>query len=150
MNIRKELNKKIQRKREEIYALEIGLGQAKAYLQALEDTSRMLPRDGQDRQETALRPGSDIAKVRDILRLAGAPLHVDAILEKLGKPLTKNAKVSLSGSLGIYVRDDKIFTRPAPNTFGLQEFDRGDACDTGEPPEDFGLNGEMEENESKS
>jgi hypothetical protein len=51
------------------------------------------------------------------------------------KPIAKNSKTSLSGSLASYVREHKIFTRPAPNTFGLVEFAE---VAIKEPPEGFG------------
>ncbi len=51
MDIRKELDKKISKKREEIDSLQKDLETAKIYLQALEDTRKLLPRDGVDKKE---------------------------------------------------------------------------------------------------
>ena len=144
MDIRKELDKKISKKREEIDSLQKDLETAKTYLQALEDTRKLLPRDGVDKQEVTLRPGTDLSKVRVILQEARAPLHVEELLKRLGKPVEKKSKLSLSGSLASYARDNKIFTRPAPNTFGLVEFEA--VAPTDEPPENFGLEVESKSN----
>jgi hypothetical protein len=137
MDIRKELDKKISKKREEIDSLQNELQTAKTYLQALEDTRKLLPRNPVDKPTVTLRPGTDLSRVRVILQEARAPLHVEDLLKRLGKPVEKKSKLSLSGSLASYARDNKIFTRPAPNTFGLVEFEAG--APTDEPPEDFGL-----------
>jgi len=135
MEIKKELDKKIDRKRDDILALEKQLAEANSYLQALEDMRKMLPRDALSEPEITLRAGTDLAKVRDILKKHGKPMHVEELLEKLGKPIIKNSKVSLSGSLASYVREHKIFTRPAPNTFGLVEFAEANGL---QPPDGFG------------
>ena len=135
MDIKKELDRKIERKKDDIFGLEKQLGEANSYLQALEDMRKILPRDALSEPEITLRTGTDLAKVRDILKKHGKPMHVEELLEKLGKPIIKNSKVSLSGSLASYVREHKIFTRPAPNTFGLVEFVE---INSAEPPDGFG------------
>jgi len=139
MNIRKELERKIERKKEEIASLEKTLGEARAYLQALEDTRKMLPKDPDLNEEVVLRPGTELAKVRGVLQQEGQPLHVEELLKRIGKSPEKKHKISLSGSLAAYVRDHKIFTRPAPNTFGLVEFESADGSSEDGPPENFGL-----------
>jgi hypothetical protein len=122
MDIKRELEKKIERKKDDILALERQLAEANSYLQALEDMRKMLPRNGQSEPEITLRAGTDLAKVREVLKKHGKPMHVEELLGELGKPVVNNSKTSLSGSLAAYVREHKIFTRPAPNTFGLVEF----------------------------
>jgi len=139
MNIRKELERKIEKKREEIASLEKTLGEARAYLQALEDTRKLLPKDSDTHEEVVLRPGTDLAKVRGVLQQEGKPLHVEELLRRIGKSPEKKHKISLSGSLAAYARDHKIFTRPAPNTFGLVEFETADGLTGDGPPENFGL-----------
>ena len=138
MNIARELDKKIEKKQQEIVDLERILGEAKAYLQALQDTRRLLPRDGVATAPAfALRAGSDVAKVRDILQKEGTPIHIDELLRRLGKDVTKKTKMSLSGSLSTYVRDRKIFTKTGPNIFGLVEFESEEGPKA--PPDDFGI-----------
>ena len=139
MSIRKELDRKIERKKEEITALERSLGEARAYLQALEDTRKMLPKEPGNQEEVLLRPGTELAKVRDILQREGKPLHVEELLQRLGKPPEKKHKLSLSGTLAAYVREHKVFTRPGPNTFGLVEFATPGGGGGDAPPENFGL-----------
>ena len=139
MNLRKELDRKIEKKKEEIASLERSVGEARAYLQALEDTRKMLPKEAESQDEVVLRAGTDLAKVRDVLQQEGKPLHVEELLKRIGKPVEKKQKISLSGSLASYVRDHKIFTRPAPNTFGLVEFESADGLPPDGPPENFGL-----------
>ncbi|HTA29138.1 MAG TPA: HTH domain-containing protein [Candidatus Cybelea sp.] len=135
MEIKKELDKKIERKKEDIRALTVQLAEANSYLEALEDMRKMLPRDAHSEAEINLRAGSDLAKVREVLKKNGKPMHVEELLKNLGKPVAKNSKTSLSGSLASYVREHKIFTRPAPNTFGLVEFAE---AQINEPPDGFG------------
>ena len=98
---------------------------------------KMLPREGSMRAADALRAGSEMARTRDAIRAAGTPLHVSDILAAIGKENTKKNRVALAGSLAGYVRKGMIFTKPAPNTFGLAE--QGGSGQTDHlPPEDFG------------
>ncbi len=84
----------------------------------------------------ALRPGSDLAKARELLQRVGQQLHVNEIVKGIGKELTRANRLSLGGSLSGYVRKGLIFNRPAPNSFGLLEFE--DKNGANEPPAEFG------------
>jgi len=124
MNFRQELVKRIKKKELEIAELKSQLDKAEAYLQGLNDSFRLFPKeDGEITAEGKLRPNSDLAKARDVLKKASTPLHITKLLEAMGKPVTKSSRVSLSGSLSAYARKGEIFTRPAPNTFGLKEME---------------------------
>jgi hypothetical protein len=66
-------------------------------------------------------------------------MHINEILKALGSPVDSKHKLSLGGSLANYVRKGQIFTRPAPNTFGLLEMNRKEESKLeDEIPEDFG------------
>lgn len=126
MGIRFDLKKRIEKKRGEISTLEGKLKEAQVYIQALEDTLKMIPPD--DDEDTLpsaamkeLREGTNIARSQEAILKAGRPLHINELLAALGKPDDKDAKLALSGSLAAYVRKNEIFTRPAPNTFGLAD-----------------------------
>ena len=58
---------------------------------------------------------------RECLLAARRPLHINDLLISMGRQAEEKEKLSLTGSIGWYVRKGKIFTRPAPNTFGLVE-----------------------------
>ena len=77
-----------------------------------------------------------VPQAREYLLKAGKPMHLSKIVEGIGKEPSKENRLSLGGSLSGYVRKGQIFTRPAPNTFGLVEF--GDEDGTKEPPPEFG------------
>jgi hypothetical protein len=142
MIIRRKIEEKMQKKREEIAVLEQQLGEAKSYLLALQDTLKMVPKSGESELAAqSLRPGSEVSKAYEILKTNGSPLHVNELVKRLGKETNKQNRVSLSGSLSGYARRNYIFSRPAPNTFGLIEFD---SIKTEEPPEDFGETAEKE------
>ena len=126
MGARESLQKLIDRKLAEIDKLEQQLGEARVYLQAIQDAFRLLPKEGGTQAATKeLRPGFVLAQVQEFLKREGAPQHISTILQFLGKPLDKQSRVSLSGSLGGYVKERRIFTRTGPNTFGLIEFEDG-------------------------
>ena len=162
MNIRPQLEKKIESKKQEILELDVKLREANAFLLGLQEALRMLPREGNGNERVPnqiLRPSSNMAKARDYLQRTGKPMHITEILKGMGVVVDKKNKVSFSGSLGTYARKGIIFTRPGANIFGLIEF--GDAkihhpeSNPGsfdefnsEPPEDFGMeedSGEMRE-----
>lgn len=125
MGIRENLQKMIDRKVQEIDQLEQSIRDARLYLQGLQDAMKALPKEVATSEQRTLRPGTDVANVREILMQAGKPLHITEILKHLGKTPDARNKVSLSGSLSGYVREGQIFTRPLPNTFGLTEFANG-------------------------
>jgi hypothetical protein len=58
--------------------------------------------------------------------------------------LNKSTRAAVAGSLSAYVRNGEIFTRPAPNTFGLIEFGGKVETSLNGPPRGFGFDGEPE------
>lgn len=144
MGLREDLARRIEKKRAEIVELQIQVRLAEQYLQAMEDMLRLVPRDqsgsgGGVSPSPKLRPGSSLAKARDAILKAGRPLYVTELLGAIGKGTTRNDRAGLSGTLAAYVRRGEIFTRPAPNTFGLVEMpadERGTNADG--PPPGFG------------
>ena len=124
MGLRAEFQKRIDRKLQEITELETKTREARVYVQALEDMMRLLPREESNGQaESTLKPGTAIGKARDAIKAAGRPLHITEILVAIGRPTDKNNRAAIGGSIAAYVRRGEVFTRPAPNTFGLRDAD---------------------------
>lgn len=139
MSERKKVEERIKKKEQELEDLRSRIRECEVYLQALQDILKIMPRGEEgESPDTALRPGSNIAKARDALLKTGKPLHVHDLLKAMGLQADKKNRLSLSGSLAAYVRQGEIFTRPAPNTFGLVEF-KGKIGVPDEPPADFGM-----------
>ena len=149
MDIRREFEKRIERKKQEVFDLERNIAEAKAYMQALLDALKLLPKDKDapaEEPSANLRPNSDLALTAELLKGMGRPLHIDEILQGIGKPVTKENKASLGTSLGSYARRNMIFTRPMPNTFGLiSQVETPSEPDGEEPPSGFGQDQEEEE-----
>ena len=142
MAFREQIIEKIKKKEIEIQGHEIKIREAKIYIQALQDILRTLlgesvPSEATTSPEGILRPGSMTYKTYELLTKVGKPVHISEILERMGEDQGK--KASLVSSLGTYVKNQQIFTRPLPNTFGLigMEYDLDKPSD--EPPVDFGL-----------
>jgi hypothetical protein len=141
MGLRGEWQKKIDKKLQEIAALELQVRDAKVYVQALEDMMRYLPRDevGSSSVDSALRPGTAISKARDAIMRAGRPLHITEILAAIGRPADKANRAAIGGSIAAYVRRSEVFTRPEPNTFGLLDMNGKPGVPNGVTvPPDFG------------
>lgn len=146
MGLRAEFQKRIDKKNQEIEALEEQVRDARVYVQAMEDMMRLLPREDVNGTHggESLKPGTAIAKARDAIRKAGRPLHISEILEALGRPVDKGNRAAIGGSIAAYVRRGEVFTRPAPNTFGVIDSDAGQPNVSrtlgvvSEPPPDFG------------
>ena len=142
MGVRESLQKLIDRKLAEAMNLEQDLRDTRVYIQALQDSLRLLPKEQPgDLPARSLRPGTAVALAQEVIKKAGRPLHISAILVALNKENTKENRVSLSGSLGGYAKDRRIFTRSGPNTFGLIEFGddkKGALVEVEELPADFG------------
>jgi hypothetical protein len=124
MNLRNELLKRIEKKQAEIREFDDRIREANAYVQGLQDTLKLIPKEDEfSVQEVTLRHGSNIAKARDALRAAGNPLHITEILKVIGQPTDKKHRLALGGSIAAYARKGSVFTKTAPNTFGLTEFE---------------------------
>jgi hypothetical protein len=134
MGARENVQRLIERKKAEIAELEATLRDAKTYIDALTDALKALPKEqtANGGDEPTLRPGTMVYRVREILKAHQTPLHIGDILLELGRPVDKNNRVSVSGSLAAYVRNKQIFNRPKPNTFGLVEFESAQL--SSEPP----------------
>ena len=141
MSERNVIESRIKRKESEIQTLERKLNAARIYLQALKDIQGAIEKDvaKDDSSRTPLRKGSAVAQAREVIQMLGVPVHIDNLVKYLGKEVTRETKASLTGSLAAYVRRDEIFTRPAPNTYGLRELNHFEADQTpDEPPRSFG------------
>ncbi|HEX4311640.1 MAG TPA: hypothetical protein VHZ25_16535 [Acidobacteriaceae bacterium] len=124
MGARENLQRLYDKKSQEIQDLERQIERAKVYSQAIQDSIKALPRETTSgaRSEDGssdLRPGTRLARAKEAIRKNGAAMHINELLEAIGAENTKEARVSLVGSLGSYVRKGQVFTRPLPNTFGL-------------------------------
>lgn len=136
MKAERDIERKIKQKEEEAQRLREELFKAEAYIEALQESLRLIKKTSNTADGNGIRPGSMIHKAQEILRKEGKPLYVGDLLNRMGREVTKMNRMSLSGSLGTYVRNKQVFTRPAPNTFGLIEF--GNSAEDDEPPEGFG------------
>jgi len=144
MGLREDIQRKIERKQAELLEQErnfdLQRAGALAYIQALQDTLKVIPREPTVTAERTFREGSAIGKTREMIVAAKRPLHINEILNGLGKPNERGARASVVGALGAYVRRGEVFVRTAPNTFGLIELGHhtSSAPEEDEPPADFG------------
>ena len=148
MGLKEKIEEKIRKKEQEREDHQRAIAQCDAAIEAYRETMKLVSKD--DTTGDPLRQGSLLFKAREAIRGRGKPLHVDELLREIGKPVNKKTKVSLAGSLASYVRKGEVFTRTAPNTFGL----RGSGGAVMEPPPGFGkvtgdeeVDDEMEEKE---
>jgi len=137
MGLRKEFQKRIEKKQQEIEQLKLQIREAEIYIQALQDSVKLLPREDETPSAPrTLRPNSNLSKSRDAIKQCGQPMHISELLKMIGVENNKKNRLSLSGSLASYVRRKEIFSRPQPNTFGLLELGH---VASEEPPPGFGL-----------
>jgi len=126
MGAKENILKLIDKKQAEIRELEGKVREATAYIQALQDSIKVLPRDVSEEQPE-LRASSALAKTKELIENSGKPLHISEILKLLGRPADKKNRVSLSGTLSSYARTGRIFKKTAPNTFGLIKQNNGNS-----------------------
>jgi hypothetical protein len=138
MEDRKRIEERLRKKQHEVEALEEKLNSARIYVQALQEILNLLANDDGDGTPSVLRAGSAVAQARQIILDRGKPVHVTAILEAMGKTASRETRASLTSALAAYVRRHEMFTRPAPNTFGLVELGHTTIDGVSEPPAGFG------------
>lgn len=135
MNEWKKIEDRLKKKELEVMALEEQIKAARVYMQALQDVLKMLPKPA---LANTLRSGSGVALARTIIINQGEPVHIVTMLELMKKEPSRENRASLTSSLAAYVRRGEVFTRPAPNTFGLIELGHTNTEDAAEPPPNFG------------
>jgi hypothetical protein len=124
MGVRENFQKLRAKKEAEIRELELRIREAHSYVQAIEDSMKLLPRETAAEADNAtLRPDSLLAKAREAIKTAGKPLPIIELLKALGKQPDKKNRVSLAGTLSSYARNGRVFKKTAPNTFGLIDFE---------------------------
>lgn len=135
VSARSELGKRIARKRSELDELRGKARDAGVYIEALEEALQVLPRDGVNSgdADAVLRPGGNAALARAAILERGTALHIDDLLGAIGKEVDRQNRLSVGGALAAYVRKGEIFTRPAPNTFGLVELETTEIPDDDVP-----------------
>lgn len=142
MGEREKIAERLRKKEAEIQLLEEKTRAARVYAQALQDVLKLLDQansndDGAAPSEAVLRAGSLVDKARDVIISWGKPVHINDLLAAVGREPTRESRASLTSSLAAYVRRGDIFTRPAPNTFGLIELGHQPSASE-EPPQSFG------------
>lgn len=141
MSERSKIEERLSKKKLEIQFLEEKIRATRVYVQALQDVLKLLEHDSEPSQpaESILRSGSAVDRARDVILKRRQPVHINELLEEMGKEPTRDSRASLTSSLAAYVRRGEIFTRPAPNTFGLVELGHSSVEDEAtEPPSGFG------------
>jgi hypothetical protein len=148
MDERRKIEDKLRKKEQEVQGLEERLKTARVYVQALQDVLKLLAASTTPpgTSVSALKAGSTVAQARDVILERGEPVHITALLDAMGKDASRENRASLVSSLAAYVRRGEIFTRPAPNTFGLVELGHveEEQPDEQEPPPTFGRASPME------
>jgi hypothetical protein len=124
MTYRIGIERRIEKEQNRIHELQVEIEHVQSFIEGLQEALKMLPKEKNLTTTTKggkreIRSGSDMAKVRDLIKQVGRPMSVGEIVTGLGKPDTKENRASLSGSLGRYVRKGEIFSRPKANTFSL-------------------------------
>ena len=142
MEERKIIAEKLKKKEQEIQSLEEKIRSARIYVQALQDVLKLVSNDSPaEPGESALKSGSAVDKAREAILTKGKPIHINDLIKAMGKEVTRESRASLTSSIAAYVRRGEIFTRPAPNTFGLVELGhKPTAGGAGQqhPPQGFG------------
>jgi hypothetical protein len=138
MTNRGKIEDRIEKKEQEIQELEMRIREARAYIQALQDVAKLMPREGavgdlESNSDSSPRAGSYIADAKDSILKAGRPLHVVEIIKMSGRKNDRKTRTGISGSLAAYVRRGDTFTRPRPNTFSLLELERNTSAQAAAP-----------------
>ena len=148
MDDRQKIVERLRKKELEVQALEERVRTARTYVQALQDILKLLDGDSSKASvppavpgEAVLRSGSAVARARQAILDRARPVHISALLDALGREKSRESAASLASSLAAYVRRGEIFTRPAPNTFGLVELGHTSSAGTDDDnlPPGFGL-----------
>lgn len=126
----KKLQSQIKRKTKELRGLEskrlemdFQISEARGAISALEEAMKHFPKEDIDGDPArSLRAGGTVHRIYAILKGHGKPMHIKEILEKLGKDTDTSTQQATASQLNSYIRAERIFWRPAGNTFALKEW----------------------------
>ena len=133
MKMADKIQRQISKKQEEISALEGELAKLRSHITeahgvitGLEAALQLIPKEPSEsdfQQDVAsIRSGSDVERAYEFLCARGESTRIEVIVEGIGKENTKKTRQALAGQLSYNYREGRIFTRPAPNTFGLLQW----------------------------
>jgi len=136
----KDLVGAIKEKQAAIARLQAELDEARALLSGVHTGGRarvrFIPSGNATRTRKAkgspvlpYKPGSSVGRAAKVLRTEGKPLHVDELLPRVQRRGHEVKKTTLVGNLSRYVNAGVVFNRPAPNTFGLLEWQEKKAAE---------------------
>jgi hypothetical protein len=116
----------------QVAEIEASIAEARILMSAWEEIVDDLPKAlGAEQDATRkIRPNSNIDQVLKLLRKERRAMHIIEILTLMGLDPNKKNRSSITGTIGPYVRSGQVFTRPAPNTFGLLEWSEPDTEDS--------------------
>ena len=138
MSLRDDFLRRIQKKQAEIEGMRTNLRIEERYLEALQDAYKLLPRAGEESngsRATGFRKGSGVAKAYEALKRTGHTMHIKDLVEEMGLKANRANTQGLASSLRSYVLKGEVFTKPAPNTYGLIEFGETAAGGSSSPDE---------------
>jgi len=150
MGLSHEIQRRIRNKEAEIVNIErdilqlrMKLESAKAYIQGLQEILPKAEREDESggvfsKGGGKIRPGTLVARARNAIAASGKAMHITELLVAMGKENNERNRLSLVGSLGRCVREGLVFTRPAPNTFGLISMPDVQKPNQEELPDGFG------------
>jgi hypothetical protein len=123
MGVREDYFRRIEKKRAEVDEMRMKLRMEERYLEAMLDTYKILPRsDSNGSAPNAFRRGSGASKAYEALKRVGHPMHVKELAQAIGLKLDRASTQGLASAIRLYLMKGEIFTKPAPNTYGLVEF----------------------------
>jgi hypothetical protein len=145
MSLKTEIEKKIDKKNQEIAGLETQIREARAHIQGLQEALRLAAKDPDidvvgsvsPTRAQEFRATSDMAKAADYVRGEGKPCHISDIVKGIGKEPTKPNIKSVAGAMNNYARQKRVFVRTAENTFSLIAFE--EPTPDVDLPDDFGV-----------
>lgn len=126
LSLRDKLETLIKKKEIEIGEYEGKIKEAKSYIQALQDSIRLLPKydnEGNGTREVRIKPGSNPDKVHELLKTKGHPLHIKEIVEGIGLEYNRISRSTIRSALSPYVKNGQLFKLVSPGTIGLIEWE---------------------------
>lgn len=122
----KKLQKEVEALNTEIKSFESKIEELNAELNnklgqlKLVTSYRQKLQPSQVQQSFQLQPGTELAKIRDLIKKTGKPMYIEDIMLALGlDPKDRNKRSSLGGSLNTYSKVNRVFKKTDPNTFSL-------------------------------
>jgi hypothetical protein len=152
MSAREDIEKRIEKEKQKVSDLQKQIERSNAFIQGMREALQLISGNikvVESPKETSYFRAGDTKNAYEILKQTGKSMHIDELLNSIGKPVNKQTRASLGSSLRRVAKRSGIVKCIGNSTFSLSdlinETTNIDKKDIIKLPDSFGSDSEQTE-----